>query len=298
VNPYLPASALLVCVAVAARAVVMIREKGPLGRFEAAGAGEIQTKQPSALLGLLDSLADRVSGPAMRALGERRLERLRRRLDAAGRPGGLTLDRYAGKKALYVCLFGAAGVPFALRGDFVTAVLLFVFGSLWLDAWLFRVSRQRQSRIDRDLPDFLDILAVTVGAGVGFTPALRRVSDALGGPLAEEINTALRQMDLGASRREAFLGLRRRTDSEYLNQFVTALLQAEELGVPLADALTHLASDMRAGFYQEARRRAARAAPRVSVITSIIVMPASVILIIAALLIGSNVDVGGVLGGG
>jgi tight adherence protein C len=297
-NPYLPATALLVCLAVAGRAVVMIGQKGPVQRFAAADGAAIEVKRTSILLGLLDRLAMKLSGPAMRALGDRRLERLRRRLEAAGRPDGLSLDRYAGKKALYACLFGAAAVLFVVRGSLVVAVLLFAFGVFWLDVWLYRVARARHARIDRDLPDFLDILAVTVGAGVGFSPALRRVADALGGPLAEEVNIALRQMDLGASRREAFIGLRRRSNSDYLNQFVAALLQAEELGVPLADALTHLASDMRAGFYQEARRRAARAAPRVSVITSIIVMPASVILIIAALLIGSNVDIGGVLGGG
>ena len=70
-----------------------------------------------------------------------------------------------------------------------------------------REGRLRQERIERDLPDFLDILAVTVRAGLGYRPALLRVAEALGGPVGEEVLTALRQMDLGANRRDAFLAM-------------------------------------------------------------------------------------------
>ena len=73
---------------------------------------------------------------------------------------------------------------------------------------------------------------------------------------------ALRQMSLGASRRAAFEALRDRNASEQLSSFVAAQLQAEELGVPLSEALNDIAHDMRRAAHQAARRRAARATPR------------------------------------
>ena len=123
-----------------------------------------------------------------------------------------------------------------------------------------RAGRLRQERIERDLPDFLDILAVTVRAGLGYRPrwgAWRSRSAARSG---EEMLTALRQMDLGASRREAFLALRDAQRSESLATFVAAQLQAEELGVPLSEALNDIAEDMRRG--PRRTRRAGRRGPR------------------------------------
>jgi len=66
--------------------------------------------------------------------------------------------------------------------------------------------------------------------------------------------------------------------------------------VPLADALTDLAADMRRTFHQEARRRASRAAPRVSLITTTVIVPGAVVLIIAGLFVGTGVDIGNLLG--
>ena len=112
------------------------------------------------------------------------------------------------------------------------------------------------------------MLTVTVGAGLGFRNALDRVSSELEGPLSEEVQTVLRQLSLGSSRRAAFEGLKERNDSETLQQFVTALLHAEELGAPLGDTLSAIATDMRKAFAQDARRRAARAPSRASASSS------------------------------
>ena len=112
-----------------------------------------------------------------------------------------------------------------------------------------------------------------MSAGVSFRPALRRVADSLGGPMGEEAIVALQQMELGSSRREAFLALRDRNESQFIAQFVTALLQAEELGVPLADSLVAISREMRGAAYQRGRREAARAAPRVSLIVSMLIVP-------------------------
>jgi tight adherence protein C len=276
----------------------MMTDRGALGRFGVQREVPISTRQRRALIPrLFELLARRLASRAMGLLSEGQVRRIQQRLDSAGRPGGMTVETYAGRKAAFTVLFSLAGLLFLVDGNVLLAVVLAGLGWVWIDMWLGQAGRRRQERIDRDLPDFLDILSVTVSAGVGFRPALTRVAEALGGPLGEEVLTGLRQMDLGVSRRDAFTALRRRNDSQALGQFVTALLQAEELGVPLAQALANLATDMRRDFYQLARRRAARAAPRVSLIVSIVVVPGAVLLIIGALFIGSGSNVGGVFGG-
>lgn len=295
-NPLPPAIALTCCYLLAVKGWTMTRDGGPVGRFAQATATEQgDVPERGLLFRLVDWLSDYLAPRATRMMGERQLASIRRKLDAAGKP--TTIEGYAGRKAAYIVLFGLPGVFFLFDGLWFVFAGLVILGWLWPDIWISGQARRRQGQIDRDLPDFLDILAVTVGAGVGFRPAMSRVADALGGPLAEEVKTSLRQMDLGASRRQAFEALRRRNESESLSTFVTALLQAEELGVPLAQALSELADDMRRSFHQNARRRAARAAPRVSLITTLLIVPGAMLLIVVALYVGSDIDFESLFGG-
>jgi tight adherence protein C len=197
-----------------------------------------------------------------------------------------------------VLTFGLFALLAVLGGSWLLAIVAAGVGWLLPEVWLSRAGRLRQERIERELPDFLDILAVTVRAGLGYRSALQRVAEALEGPVGEEILIALRQMDLGATRRDAFLTLRNRNTSESLASFVGAQLQAEELGVPLSEALNDIAVDMRRSAAQAARRRAARAAPRISLIVTTLIVPGSMILILVSMILGTDVLDSGVLGGG
>ncbi|MGV9241845.1 type II secretion system F family protein, partial [Streptomyces nigra] len=149
---------------------------------------------------------------------------------------------------------------------------------------------------ERTLPDFLDVLAVVVSAGLGFRQALDRVAGRYEGPWADELRITLRQMDLGMSRRQAFAELRRRNDSEQVAMFVTALQQGEELGAPIVDTLVALAKDMRRTDAQNARRKAARAVPRATLMITTFMVPATLILLGAGLLLGSGTDFGTLTG--
>lgn len=292
------AVALTACYAAAVYGSVLLRDQGPLGRFgdgdAALDGGPRARRDP--LAGAMEGLAVRFGPRAMRLVSPARERRIRERIDAAGRPDGMTVETYAGRKAAHACAMGLAGLLFLLRGNPLIAVALPLIGFFFLDVWLYQRGRRRQEEIDRALPDFLDILAVSVSAGVGFLAALRRITEITPGPLGAELTTTLTQMDFGSSRREAFRDLRARNRSESLAKFVTALLQAEELGVPLTETLADLARDMRRFFYQQARQRAAKAAPRVSLVVTLVVVPGAVILIIAAFLFGSSANLGGIGG--
>lgn len=290
-SPALPAFALMICFGVAVRGLLLIRDQGAITRLEE--PVEVASERRSLVGMLILALNARLAPPMLRLLGRRRLEAVRKRIDSAGRPGGMTIETYAGRKATLFFLMVTTGFLLLIStGTPIPLVTLGIYGWIGTDIWLSGTARRRQQEIDRTLPDFLDVLAVSVSAGVSFRPALRRVAESLGGATGEEAIVALRQMELGASRREAFLALRERNESQFVAQFVTALLQAEELGVPLADSLVAISREMRNEAYQRGRREAARAAPRVSLIISLLIVPGAMILIVTALLIGSDLNPG------
>jgi tight adherence protein C len=288
-----PFTAGLLAVASVALGIVALRmlvAKGPVDRLAERTGSTAVVARPSLPRRAVESFAARLAPRTTRMLSERRRESLARKLDLAGRPADLTVQRLAGLKAALALLFGGVMLLLALAGgSLLLALAVGVFAWFVPDIYLSRAGRLRQERIDRDLPDFLDILAVTVRAGLGYRLALHRVADELGGPVGEEAMMALRQMELGATRRSAFLAMRDRNDSDALRSFVSAQLQAEELGVPLSEALNDIAADMRRAAHQAARRRAQRAAPRVALIVTSLILPGTMILIVTAVLLSSGV---------
>ena len=264
--------------ALALCAIPMLRDEGPVARL--GGVVGEKRRRGSVLARLVNGLAGRLGPRLAPSLRSTRRTALEKRIDYAGSP--VTVQRFVGIKAALAILLGlgVGGLLLLLGASPIFLLLLAGIGWWGPDVWLARAGRLRQEAIERSLPDFLDILAVSVRAGLGYRLALRRVSEALEGPVSEEMLTVLRQMELGQDRREAFLALRERNKSESLKSFVAAQLQAEELGVPLAEALNDIAGDMRRIAYQSARRQAQRASPRVALIVTTLIVPGAVILIL------------------
>ncbi len=262
--------------------LVLLRETQ---RREAAGLGPL-----SRLARPLVPLLRRLVGPSL-------LARLRRTIELAGRPEGVDEDTVLLRMATWLVLVGPLSVLLALRGTWwglpVGAVVIVVLPL----AGIARQRRLRQERIDLDLPDFLDVLAVTVTAGVGFRSALATVSERFGGPLAEEVTLTLNQIRNGASLRDGFQRLRQRNDSEPLSSFVTAYLQSEELGAPLAQTLNRIAQDMRRDSAQRQRQKAARVAPRVTLVTSMVLVPGALAILVVGFVLGIDFNLDAVFGG-
>ncbi|WP_155057872.1 DUF5936 domain-containing protein [Streptomyces blattellae] len=257
---------------------------------------EVGATRTGAVDSLIDRMGMRYAPAVLRLMGPKQVAKYRRRIDLAGNPGGLTIDRYAARRAVYGALGGVGCLVFVARGQYPVALLLLAFGAFWTEVGIWSAMRIRKDVIERTLPDFLDVLAVVVSAGLGFRQALDRVSTRYEGPWADELRITLRQMDLGMSRRQAFGELRRRNDSEQVAMFVTALQQGEELGAPIVDTLVALAKDMRRTDAQNARRKAARAVPRATLVITTFMVPATMILLVAGLLLGSGTDFGTITG--
>lgn len=258
---------------------------------------EVGASRTSAVGSGLDRLGMRYAPAVLGAMGPKRVDALRRRLDMAGNPGGMTVDRYAARRAVYGVLGFLAAFSMLLRGQFLVAIAALAFGLVWTDVVIRAAIRRRRADIERTLPDFLDVLAVVVSAGLGFRQALERVAEKYEGPWSDEVRITLRQMDMGVSRRDAFDQLRRRNDSEQVSMFVTALQQGEELGAPIVDTLIQIATDMRRTDAQSARREAAKAVPKSTLVVTLVMLPATMILIVMSFYYGSGVDLGDVLGG-
>lgn len=294
--PLLIGAALLGCYLLLLRGVVLTRQAPRLSAgadYVLVPAADLRERR-SLVAALYRRLGGRAGPVLATVLGPRWRAWVGRLVASAGQPNGYDTRGFCDFHAAYCVLGLIGGLVLLLAGLPAAALLLVVAMAAYPLVWLYGEAQRRQRRIETELPDFLDVLAITVTAGLGFRQALDRVGETLAGPLAEEVRRTLRRMDVGIRRRHAFAELRDRNPrSQTMGLFVTAIIQAEELGAPLADTLNQLAHDMRREFSQQARRRAARAAPRVSLIITMIIMPAIVTLIVVALFIGSDVSLGG-----
>lgn len=209
-----------------------------------------------------------------------------RRINAAGRPDGLDVDRFAAKRAGVVTLGLLVLVFYGLQGHLPIAVIsgLAIAGSA--DLSLHRAARRRQDEIEQALPDLLDVITVSITAGGAFRPTLARVTQRIEGPLSEELTTALREMQLGTGRRTALTQLRERNTSPTLRQFVGAVLQAEELGTSIAATLQSLSDQMRRSAGQRAKQRADAVEKKIIVINAALFLPAMMIMLITVSLLG------------
>ncbi|MDN3296637.1 DUF5936 domain-containing protein [Streptomyces ficellus] len=258
---------------------------------------EVGATRTTAVGSGVDRLGMRYAPAVLGVMGPKRVDALRRRLDMAGNPGGMTVDRYAARRAVYGFLGVCAALAMLARGQAVVAVIVLLYGLTWTDVLLRLAIRRRKDDIERTLPDFLDVLAVVVSAGLGFRQALERVAEKYSGPWADELRITLRQLDMGVSRREAFDQLRKRNASEQVSMFVTALQQGEELGAPIVDTLIQIANDMRRTDAQNARRSAAKAVPKTTLVVTMVMLPATMILIALSFYYGSGVDFADIIGG-
>ncbi|WP_328397023.1 type II secretion system F family protein [Streptomyces sp. NBC_00390] len=245
----------------------------------------------------VDRLGMRYAPHILRLMGPRRVDAIRRKLDKAGNPGGITVDRYAARRAVYGVLGTLVALGMLMNGHVLFAVLFLLYGLFWTDVLLRAAISRRKEDIERTLPDFLDVLAVVVSAGLGFRQALERVAEKYEGPWADELHITLRQMDMGMGRREAFEQLRRRNESDQVSMFVSALQQGEELGAPIVDTLIQIANDMRRTDAQNARRKAAKAVPKATLIVTSFMLPGTMILIVAGFYYASNVNFNDIFGG-
>jgi tight adherence protein C len=211
---------------------------------------------------IIDPLTKRFVRTGRRLTPDERLDRIRNRLDLAGNPVGWDVDRVLGLKALGLVtgiLVGVVLPPvfgWGLRGVFLTTLTLALLGWFGPTMWLYQVGFDRTEQVRRELPDALDLLTISVEAGLAFDAALAQVARNSDGPLAKELFRVLQEMQIGTGRTDALRALGERTDVEELRIFVGAMVQADTFGIPIANVLRVQSKEMRIKRSQRAEEKA------------------------------------------
>jgi tight adherence protein C len=208
---------------------------------------------------MLAPITDRVLAPMVEGLSavagrlspQGYREEIARKLVLGGNPGQLSVDQVLVLKLLGM-VSGILWIPLVfvvLHPSGALSLMLVAF--LWLgsfmfpDAYLNKAIKKRQHDIAVQLPDILDLLVISVEAGLGFEQALERTTNAVPGPLSDEFRRMLRETRIGSTRAEALRAMDERCEVPELRTFILAMLQADTFGVSVSRLLRSQADEMR-----------------------------------------------------
>jgi len=214
-----------------------------------------------------------------------------KKLAMAGGVGRLSTDEF-----MLLCVFLALSLPAIslfltlLSGAPANQVvgftmLSFVAGVILPFLILRHKIAARKLSIQKDLPDVLDLLTVSVEAGLGFDGALVKLSEKMRGALVEEFNRVLHEMRMGVSRREAISALGQRCDVADLSLFTTSLVQADQLGVSIGNVLRVQSAGMREKRRQRAEEQAMKAPIKMMLPLVLFIFPTIFIVLLGPALI-------------
>lgn len=237
-------------------------------------------------LGALDRLIvpfySKMKGLALRFSPSGTDDRLTRLLDRAGNPAGLTVERLLGFKGTGLLLGGVLGLFFgglSFKG-FLFGLLGATAGFLAPDLAVYNIGAKRQTLLRRGLADALDMLTVCVEAGQGFDGAILQVARSIEGPVAGEFSRVLAEIQIGKSRGAAFTSLATRTNVPEIRTFVSALVQADRLGLPIGSVLREQSVQMRLIRRQRAEEKAQKVPIKILFPMLLCIFPALFIVII------------------
>lgn len=254
------------------------------------------TARPSAaranLLAGLEQISDRDEGkaPLVERLGQltrrlvpkRLLDGLETNLVQAGHPRGLDLPRLLGVKAF---LAGITLLLLLVAGSVGWAVILAAVMFFLPDYWVLSERDKRQAVMQAETADTIDQMTICVEAGLGFDAALARVATTRNGVLAHELRRTLGDIQAGMSRAQALRMLADRAQITEIRQLVTALLQAQKHGVPLAETLRTQSTELRLKRKQRTEEKAAKLAVKMLFPVILCFMPVFMIIVMGPAII-------------
>jgi tight adherence protein C len=241
-----------------------------------------------------EALRDRALAPAARRVAglgraltpKGAVGKLQKMLDYAGNPPAWPAERLMEMQGIGLLLGAVLGFLVAFVGDYKTAWLItWTLGAAAVGFWLpfiivYDLGLRRQAEIRRQLPDAMDLLTLSVEAGLGFEAAIAQVANTLPGSVAREFARMLHEMQMGQRRADALRALASRTTVIELRTIATSLLQATELGIPIADVLREQAREMRIKRRQNAEAAAAKVPVKVVFPLVFCLLPALFVVVI------------------
>ncbi len=230
-------------------------------------------------------LGDRFVGLGRRLVRAGTAERLQHRLDIAGNPPAWDVGRIIGAKALGLLVLGLLSALWGLAAGLSPLVLLLAvvavasFGYVLPNVLLYNAGEKRETRMRQAMPDALDLLTISVEAGLGFDAAVMQVARNTTGPLAQELARLLQEMQIGAGRTVAMRAMAERTTLADLRSFCLAVVQADELGVAIGKVLRIQSREMRTKRRQRAEERAMQVPVKIIIPLVLFILPCLFIVI-------------------
>jgi tight adherence protein C len=234
---------------------------------------------------VLAPLGDRFVDTGKRLARAGTAETIQRRLDIAGNPAGWNVNRILGAKVLGLIVLASLGFLWSigsgslLRIVVVTAALA-AAGYVVPNILLYNAGTKREALMLRALPDALDLLTISVEAGLGFDAAVMRVARNTTGPLAQEFSRLLQEMQIGVGRIDAMRAMAERSTIADLRSFCLAMVQADQLGIPVGRVLRVQSKEMRVKRRQRAEEKAQKVPVKIMVPLVLFIMPCLFIVVI------------------
>jgi tight adherence protein C len=247
--------------------------------FSAAPPEMQRELEPSFEERVLGPLADKVHGIARKFTAEDHNERIRTKLEIAGNPPGWTPDRVTSYKFLGFVVAFAIGLLLTRvfgAGLLVTlgvCVVAAIAGYMAPNMYLYQKGYDRTQSMQRALPDAIDLLTISVESGLGFDAALSQVARNTDGPLSEEFARVLQEMQIGMGRSAALRALGDRTHVAEVKNFVSAMVQADALGIPVAQVLRVQSREIRTKRRQRAEEKAQQVAIKILIPLIFCILP-------------------------
>jgi tight adherence protein C len=228
--------------------------------------------------------AGRLARVALRLNPRMTIESVRMKLMAAGLSRRITPTGFLAAKA-------AAGIGFGFFGLLIGTAISFMATLIFALSWglggfmlpgivVSMKARGRREKIRAELPDALDLLAVSVEAGLGFDGAVDKLTDHMDGPLAEEFSLTLGEMRIGESRHDALKKLAERVDTPEVAAFTRAIIQADQLGISLGRILKVQSADSRNRRQMAAEEKAMKAPIKMMFPTVAFIFPAMFLVVL------------------
>lgn len=226
---------------------------------------------------------------AMRLLPREVLQRIEKNVQQSGGHGGLSARDYLGLKALF-----ALGLPtfiYLLYSGVwssqlvVSIVFALIIGWRFPEILLKRSARNRCAQLEKTFPDILDLLTVSVGAGLGFDGALAKVVEKSNGPVSDEFKRVLQEIKMGKSRRDAMRDFGDRSGVADIKTFTGAIVQADQLGINISSTLKHQAEQMRRKRRQRVEEQAMKAPVKMLIPLIVFIFPTIFIVLLGPALI-------------
>ena len=220
-------------------------------------------------------------------LGGATVSKSRERLAEAGHPGGLTPQSFFGLRVLTASAIGVAALVFtsAASGAIDFRLIAFCAAAALIGyrlpaLWLARRIQARRGQIEASLPDALDLITVSVEAGLTLEAAIAKLASQLPGALSEELGLVTREIGLGKPRRQALRDLAAKVDVLSLRSFVASVVQANELGSDIGIVLRAQGAAARTRRRQAAQKRALEAPVKIVFPLVLFILPSTFVVIL------------------